>query len=91
MAEFCLDCWNKLNESFDSERKYILSKELYLCEGCNEYKSVIIMERKAYYIHKFRFFIFPFKIIFILVYIAWRLLILPYLIFKYVKLKNKHN
>lgn len=75
MAEFCLECWNKINERKDNERKYIISKDLGLCEGCGELKPVIIMERKAYYIHKFRYFI-------------WRLMLLPYLIFKYNKSKK---
>ena len=45
MAEFCLDCWNKMNEMKDSPRRYILSRELDLCEGCGEYKRVIVVER----------------------------------------------
>ena len=63
MAEFCLDCWNKINESNDSEKKYIISKDLDLCEGCGEWKPVIIMERRAYYAHKLRYVILPLKII----------------------------
>ena len=82
MAEFCLNCWNKINGTKDSERKYILSDYLDLCEECGECKPVIIMERKSYYMHKFRYFIFPFKIIYIIVYILCRLLMLPYLIIK---------
>lgn len=61
MAEFCLDCWNKLNGSNDSERKYILSKELDLCEGCAEFKPIIIMERKLYYMRVLSPFIFVSK------------------------------
>ncbi len=49
MAEFCLDCWNKINEAKESKRKYIFSKDLDLCEGCGKWKSVIVMSRKAYY------------------------------------------
>ncbi len=45
MAEFCLDCWNKLNEINDSPRRYVISRELDLCEGCGEYKRVIVAER----------------------------------------------
>lgn len=84
MAEFCLDCWNKINKSEDSEDKYVLSKDLDLCEGCGEWKRVIIMERRAYYMHKFRYFILPLKIL----YFLWRLLILPYLIYKDIKNKK---
>ena len=52
MAEFCLDCWNKLNETADSEAVYILSREAELCEGCGEYKPVILAERLWPQIHR---------------------------------------
>lgn len=86
MAEFCLDCWNEINKTNVDEKKYIISKDLDLCEGCGEWKPVIIMERKAYYIHKFRYFILPLRVICIFI---WKLLLLPYLVFKYYKHKDK--
>lgn len=52
MAEFCLDCWNKINGTNDSERKYILSDEFDYCEDCGEWKRVIIRIRKSYYIRE---------------------------------------
>lgn len=45
MAEFCLNCWNKMNETTDSPWRYALSWEKDLCEGCGEYKRVIVVER----------------------------------------------
>ncbi len=45
MAELCLDCWNKLNETEDSPKWYILSREFDFCEECREFKPVIIAER----------------------------------------------
>ena len=45
MAEFCLDCWNKLNEIKDSRWRYVLSWGKDLCEDCAQYKRVIIKER----------------------------------------------
>jgi len=45
MAEFCPDCWNRINGSEDDKKKYVLSKDLDLCEGCGEWKHVIIRER----------------------------------------------
>ena len=81
MAEICLDCWNKLYEKSDSSRKYILSEELELCEECGEYKRVIVIERKYYYLHKFRFVLFPIQVI-------GRILLLPYLIYQRRKNKN---
>lgn len=45
MAEFCLDCWNKLNHAHWTERDYVLSRDLDLCEGCGEVRRVIVEER----------------------------------------------
>lgn len=45
MAEFCLDCWNKINETNDSKWRYVCSEEYELCEECGEYRQVIIVER----------------------------------------------
>ena len=45
MAEFCLDCWNKINETKDSKWRYALSWNRELCEECGEYKRVIVTER----------------------------------------------
>ena len=57
MAEFCLECWNKINEDCDDKRKYILSKDLELCDGCGEWKNVIVAMRKGYYWHKIKRYI----------------------------------
>ena len=45
MAEFCLDCWNKLNSTHESKWRYVISWKKDLCEECGEYKRVIIVER----------------------------------------------
>ena len=45
MAEFCLDCWNKINETHDSKRRYAFSRDKDLCEECGRYKRVIVAER----------------------------------------------
>ncbi len=84
MAEFCLDCLNRINKSKDGEEEFVLSKDLDLCEGCGEWKHVVIMERRPYYMHKFRYFILPLKIL----YFLWRLLTLPSLIYKDIKNKK---
>jgi len=44
MAEFCLDCLNKINETHDRKWRYILSWGKDLCEECGEYKRVVITE-----------------------------------------------
>lgn len=46
MAEFCVDCWNKMNETDYSSNRFVISKEIDLCEGCGEFKNVIIREKE---------------------------------------------
>jgi len=46
MAEFCLDCLNKMMGTNDPPGKYIISKEPDLCEGCGQFKPVIIQVRQ---------------------------------------------
>ena len=87
MADFCLECWDKINKGEEKPGKYIVSKELSLCEGCGELKKVILYEKKYYYAYKFRFIIFPFKIIYNILFFVFRLVALPYLIYKYKKNK----
>lgn len=48
MAEFCLECWNKINDTNDTKKKFILSSELEMCEECGQFKQVIIWVRKRY-------------------------------------------
>ncbi|MBO5743706.1 MAG: hypothetical protein J6R68_05430 [Clostridia bacterium] len=85
MAEFCLECQNKLDGTNYSKKKYILSNYLDLCEGCGCYKRVIIMEKKYYYLHKLRYVLFPFKIIGFLL----RILIFPILLFIWITENKK--
>ena len=47
MAEFCLKCWNKINRTNDDERDLVMSKDLDFCEGCGEWKHVVIRKRKS--------------------------------------------
>ena len=46
VAEFCLDCWNKINHTKLTEEDIIIDDEMDLCEGCGELKYVIIKYRK---------------------------------------------
>lgn len=48
MAEFCLDCWNKIMGVNDPPGKYIISREVDLCEECGEWKPVIIRIKWRY-------------------------------------------
>lgn len=90
MAEFCLECWNRINCEENDKSMYIISKSLELCEGCGEYKPVIIMERSAYYIHNFEYIIFPFRIIYKVIYFIFSLILLPYFKIKNNKTKYKN-
>ena len=45
MAEFCLKCWNKINGTNHKEEYYIMSDDLDLCEGCGQWKHVVLVIR----------------------------------------------
>ena len=47
MAEFCLECWNRFNHTKTTQRDWILSKGPDLCEGCGQWKPVIIKLRRV--------------------------------------------
>lgn len=51
MSEICFDCYNKLNGGNDSKHRYIISRDLDLCEECEELKPVII-RMKRYYLYR---------------------------------------
>ena len=61
MADFCLDCWNEINETSDPPNKYRFSKSKNLCEGCGEFKNTIECERKISNIALIAILLFPFK------------------------------
>ena len=42
MAEFCLECWNKINGTNNTESEVILSKRAEFCEECCGIKKVVI-------------------------------------------------
>ncbi len=50
MAEFCWECHKKLTDGSDLIGKYVISKELDLCEGCGEWKQVIVKTKRSYII-----------------------------------------
>ena len=82
MAEFCFDCFNKIHETNKPESKYIFSKTPYLCEECGEWKRVVIIEKKEYYLYKFRLILLP-------LYILWRIIIVPYTVYDYTKKRKQ--
>lgn len=42
MAEYCVKCFSKIFNEKPKKGKYILSKEPDLCEGCGEWKQVVV-------------------------------------------------
>ena len=42
MAEFCLDCWNEINERKDPPEMYTYTWRKEICEGCGELKHTIV-------------------------------------------------
>ena len=48
MAEFCLQCWNRLNDRRDTEKDVTLSKEVDLCEGCGKLCRVVVSIKPAW-------------------------------------------
>ena len=53
VAEFCLDCWNEINGTDEPKDKYVYSKELDLCEGCGEWKHVIVRVRGLFDVFRY--------------------------------------
>lgn len=46
MAEFCLKCWNKWNETDDTEFDVALFWRPDLCEGCGRLVPVVVGPRR---------------------------------------------
>ena len=42
MAEFCTDCIEKMDKDPDAKYRYSLSRDFDLCEGCGEWKRVVV-------------------------------------------------
>ncbi len=53
MAEFCLDCWNKIHGRHDTERELVLTRELDLCEGCGQWKRTVVTYRGSPLLYDF--------------------------------------
>ncbi len=85
MAEFCYKCLNKHFGLKLNKNKFVYSKEPEICEGCGEYKNVVICEKSIrYYCYKFRVIIIIFCIVFLPLTI---LSLLTYSIYWRLKLK----
>ncbi|MBQ8002509.1 MAG: hypothetical protein IJ297_03610 [Clostridia bacterium] len=58
MAEFCMECLNKISETNFKEKDFIMSKNLDFCEECCQFKHVVVVSKKTYYLRKLPFFSF---------------------------------
>lgn len=47
MAEFCLECLQKLDGRQYDPKEFVISDDLALCEGCGQWKHVVVMRRSA--------------------------------------------
>jgi len=90
MAEFCLECWNRINNTKHKKRQYIMSDYLDLCEGCGQMKQVILVHRASYWRRKFIHIFFPVLVVLLPVLILLRLCIdAVTLCYNKVRRKNK--
>lgn len=57
MAEFCMECLNKISETNFKEKDFILSENLEFCEECCKFRHIVIVSKKARYSsYLFKFF-----------------------------------
>ena len=41
MAEYCIDCWNRLNGTHYTEKD--VKTDMDLCEGCGKWQPVVVV------------------------------------------------
>ena len=85
IAEFCLNCWNKINGTNNPASKYIISKDLDLSEGCATYTNVIIKERKSCFLSPSEWTVFCGHRLHEIILVLVKILLLPYLVYKHHK------
>lgn len=55
MAEYCLDCFNKMENTHLAKNQVVESAYPYLCEGCKQQKKIVIRVRRPLFKrHRFR-------------------------------------
>ena len=52
MAEFCEECWKKINYIKGDSIRFVLSRELDLCEECGEYKRLVVEMRRSTFLYR---------------------------------------
>ena len=48
MSEICLECYNEIMGTNNPPEKYVISKDLDICEECCQLKHIIIREHLWY-------------------------------------------
>lgn len=67
MAEFCLECWNKLHNTEYTEDDVVISKCLYICEECEQYTWVVIRVRETEELYWSAIFTWPLDLICVII------------------------
>ena len=49
MAEFCWECWNRINETNAPKSKYHLSWGREQCEECGQMKRIVVGIKRSYF------------------------------------------
>lgn len=88
MAQFCYECFKKTFDIDEPEEKYVISKTLYLCEGCGKLKKVVISERLFYNSLLYHFLVFSFRLIYKIFRIILKIVLLPYNMYRKIILKK---
>jgi len=91
MAEFCLECWNKMNGFKADKRSFTISKDMYLCEGCGKWKPVIVIKQRDCYSNRINYYMLPFIAARFIFYLLVRLIQLLYLTLKRYIAKFKRS
>ncbi len=53
MAEFCLDCWNTINQTAFTHKDVVLSGYEDFCEGCGDFLPVVVRYRFSYVLKRY--------------------------------------
>ena len=74
MAEYCFDCWKKINRKKYLPRYYRLSRTLEKCEGCGKWKRVVEEDDFYDYHPRVRDVILMYEIIVEIIFFFWRMI-----------------
>lgn len=53
MAEFCMECLNRISETNFKEEDFIMSEALEFCEECCKFKHIVIVRKKYFCAKRF--------------------------------------